>query len=54
MGKIAAALTAVFSVLVYALAVGPESLREPLFTAIMATFMALSALVHIYGPPSPQ
>ena len=52
MGKNAAALTVMIGVLVYALVEGPLVAQPPLFMAILASTVALGALVHIYGPQS--
>lgn len=51
MGKIAAALTVLIGVLSIGLAEGPHAAQTPLFVAMIASTMALAALVHIYGPP---
>jgi len=52
MGEIAVTLTVVIGVLVYALVEGPQAAQPPLFMAILASAVALGALVHIYGPQS--
>lgn len=52
MGKIAVALTVLIAFLMYALVEGPQAAQLPLFMAILASTVALGALVHIYGPPS--